>query len=277
MSSGVHIERVQALRDLNTAICEFSQFLEVHLSATLREINEVIEWIAERERFWHREVEKCMLKLRQAQQAYATCMAQERTDDKPISSCSAEAHAVRIAEKELSQARQELQNVIRWKSAIENAVRNYMAQANRVRNLANQTLSQASSFLRSKVARVDRYASRAMPAPSHVSAFGTHGYSYHKAKQEMLLRALDDPLISRYTKGWIRNELRRIRNVKRAVAEGRPVEHPYSINIRMPPGLDAGHRIPRVDTAANLRFEDIYLNRSRWHRARKLGLEDRIR
>lgn len=276
MSSGANVKRVQALRELNTSICSFSQTLDAHLRTVRAEVNKAIEWIAERERHWRGEVRRCATALRSAKQAYQSCQARPR-DESRYSSCSTEASAVRNAEKELAQAKKELQNVLVWKQRVKNKAHDFMGQSVRVRKLTNETFSQASSFLRGKVADLAPYSSSGMQSPTQISSFSTHGSDYRKAKQEMLMRALDDPLVGRHIKGWIRNELRRVENLRRARAEGRPVEHPYSVNIRMPPGLDAGHAVWGLDTAGNLRFEGIYENRSRYHRARRLGIEDRIR
>lgn len=263
-SDNVNVKQVQALVDLNSELIKYGQNLSNDIRSIQREIDATIEWINERERFWRRKVTECERNLQQAKREYALCIASISDDDETYHDCSSEAANISQCEKELSAAKSQLEVVHRWKSTVNSKVSEFMVHLKRVREINNSTISQSSSFLKNKIKELDRYNSISIPSPSSLPRIGKHGYSYTKAKQEMLLRALDDPSISREIKGWIRNERRR---VSRGEAN----------SMRMPPGYDAGHRIPGVDTAANLRFEDIWINRSRYHRARKLGIEERYR
>lgn len=276
MMSKAKVRRVESLRELNAKLCSFSQSLADELRSIQHEINKTIEWIAKRERHWRDEVRKWTVALDQARQSLRACQLQTDADGHPVD-CSREAAAVRRTEAELATARKELDNAVRWRGKVDSQVSFYLSKASQARELANVTLGQGSSFLRAKAAELDAYAAASMPSPTQIASFGNHGSDFNRAKQQMLLRALDDPLVSRQIKGWVRHELRRMAHLQRAVAEGRDVEHPHRNYIRMPYGFDAGHRIPGVDTPANLRFEDIWVNRSRWHRARRLGVEDRLR
>jgi len=275
--SSANVHRVAVLSELNDSFVEFSGNLSSQMATIQSQIQETVEWIAQRERYWQDQIRLRNQALTQARNALAGCLAQPRDERRGGHSCNAQEAAVREAKAALDEAQSQLVTAQRWKNSLNSKVMTYLSHANRARSLNNGTLTQASAFLRGRAQELDAYQAASMQSPSNIAAFGNHGAEFGRAKQEMLLRALDDPLVSREIKGWIRQEQRRIQELERALAEGREVPHPNRTYIRMPPGFDAGHRAAGLDTAANLRFEDIWLNRSRWHRARRLGIEDRIR
>ncbi len=273
MSGGVKVRRIQALREMNNALNQFSQEYNVQWREIKGEMERTIEWLADRERYWREEVRRYSQALSEARRALAACQAYRDKDGRGRD-CSSLVAQVNEAQRALDQAQKQLNTVIEHKTKVNSCIFAVNGQANRLRRLSNETFSNASAFLRQKVSDLDRYATDSMPSGYQIDSLGGHGSDFQRAKQEMLRRALDDPLVSRDIKGWIRSELRRIEYVQR----GDPrVQHPAAINIRMPPGLDAGHRQINLNTAANLRFEDAWVNRTRPRRARELGIDDFIR
>ena len=277
MSPGANVQRVEILKETNQAFSDFGQTISGQLQSIQNEINKTLEWLGERERSWRHAVQLCIYKLERAKRAYAACMAQPSDDRRGRPNCSSEASAVTAAQQELDKAQRELENVLRWKGTVNNNLSAYIEQATKLQRTANDTLGKVSAFLNQKARELGDYG-RINP-PGQISALGGHRSSYAKARKEMLLRALDDPLVGRNIKGWIHNELRRVQNLNRAESDPhwRNSVHVINTTVRMPPGYDAGHRIHSIDHWSNLRFEDIWLNRSRYHRAVRLGIEDRIR
>jgi len=282
VSPRVNIQRPEIIRELNNALGEFGDSLSTELSSIQREIGEVLEWIEERERHWRNEVQRCESELNAAQRAYADCITQPNDKDGRRPNCSDFAAAMDRARQARDRAQRELANVLSWKGTLRSKIALYVEQATKIQRVANQTLSQANTFLNNKSRELGDYQS--VSSPNTIESLGGHRYQYIKAKQEMLLRALDDPMVGRDIKGWIRNELRRIQNLERVRADPDLMRHViedgghiHNLNIRMPIGYDAGHRNHSIDHWSNLRFEDIWLNRSRYHRAVRLGVQDRIR
>lgn len=259
----VFVKETQALINLNSELVKYSQNLANDMSSIQKEIGRAVEWIREKERHWRNRVAECRKNLNSAKRDYANCVSLNSQSETNWD-CSSEAANVAKCERELSEAETQLQLVYKWRGVIDSKVSEFMVHFTRTRDINNSTISQSSTFLQSKVRQLDRYQSISLELPTSLPKIGKHGPSYQRAKQEMLLRALDDPTVGRDVKGWIRNQRRR---VLRGDAN----------YMRMPPGYDAGHRIPGVETAANLRLEDIWINRSRYHRAIRLGLEERYR
>ena len=275
MSQDVNIKRVQSLSEFNNSINLFCNSTNEQLRQIQNELSQTLEWLAERERTWRQRVQQCQQRLNEAKRAYAACMAQSHRDNSSRPNCSAAASAVHQAEMAVTKAQKELDNVLRWKGVINSKIPAYNGQSSQLRNLVNQTLNQASVFIREKVSILD--ASSSLKSPVYISSLGGHGYSFQLAKQEMLRRALNDPLISRDIRGWVQQELNRLDQVDRAIAEGRTPPGGNRRFMRMPPGLDAGHRNININTAANLRFEDAWQNRRRPFVARELGIFEMIR
>ncbi|MCZ2156795.1 MAG: hypothetical protein LC114_23355 [Bryobacterales bacterium] len=107
---------------------------------------------------------------------------------------------------------------------------------------------------------------------AYFEGMGTHGAKYRRAQQEYFRSIVDDPLQPRYVRGWIRQELNRLEAAKRAKAAGLQPPGGSTRTIRGIPGLDVGHRFAGLDHPESFRLEDIWMNRSRPARARRLGL-----
>lgn len=275
MSPGANVQRVEILRELNQSLTEYSQTLSDHIKSVKSEINLTLDWLTDRERHWQNEVQRCLQDLQRAERAYAVCMAQPADDRGRRPSCGREAAEVRDAKKKVEKAQAELVNTRMWRNSIESKISAYIGQATRLQRTANSTISKASSFLSEKARELGDY--RSIQPPSGIDVIGKRGSEYERAKQQMLIHALDDPNVGRSIKGWIRNEMRRIESGQSNRIRMPGISHnDYDLH-RNTPELDAGHRIHDVHHWSNLRFEDVWLNRTRPGRARRLGLDDRIR
>lgn len=270
MSPAANVRQVQVLHELNSAIAQLSRELTSTLRSVQSEINSTLDWLSEREKHWREEVRSCQAELSQAEHAYSVCMARVYDDDHQPT-CHGESAAVAAAQHQLAKAEAELANVLSWRRAVDGKISAYIGEATRLQRAANTTLPQASSFLGAKSGDLQDY--RLVQPPSEIRVIGQRGAAYERAKQEMMLNALDDPLVGRDIKGWIRSEQRRVQNgqATRMRMPGISRENPYV------PTMDAGHRIHDVHHWSNLRFEDVAINRARYQNARRMGLSDRFR
>ncbi len=271
MSPRANVKRSEVFNELNQALHNYSKAISEQLKSIKKEINSILDWISERQEYWRREVNRRTTILQSAERAYSACMAQPSDDNGRRPNCSSQAAAVTRASRDLEKAQSELTMINDWRRKIDVKLSEYMQQATKLQRSTNTTIEQATAFLSRKFQDLEGYNS--ISPPPIINVIGTRGYEYEKAKQEMLRRALDDPKISRDIKGWIRNELRRINSGQsnRIRMPGVSRRNPYVGDY------DAGHRIHDVHHWSNLRFEDVWLNRSRYHRSIRMGLSDRVR
>jgi len=271
---GANVKRISVLKELNSSLNGFSQSVAQNIRSVQREINSTLDWIAERERHWQGVVRQRQAELAQAERALALCKARPPDKNGRKPNCSQEADAVKRAKRALDEAQKTLQEVLKWRRTLDNQISAYIGQATRLQRTTNTTLSQASTFLKTKANDLGDYQS--IRPPGQIRVIGSRGAVYERAKQEMLRQALDNPLIGRDIKGWIRNELRRMR-LGQADSIRMPGISGTEGRNSIVPSFDAGHRIHDVHHWSNLRFEDVWLNRSRYHRATRLGIQDRVR
>ncbi|MCB1310074.1 MAG: hypothetical protein KDK30_17940 [Leptospiraceae bacterium] len=94
------------------------------------------------------------------------------------------------------------------------------------------------------------------------------GWEYTRAKQEFWRRMADNPDMPKHVRGWLKQELKRIKDGKRK-------------RIRVPRGYDTGHKVPRVaggkDTPDNFHAEHSDMNRRRGPKERRFWRNRRIR
>lgn len=116
---------------------------------------------------------------------------------------------------------------------------------------------------------------------SYFEGMGNHGYKYAKSSQNYLRDIPNDTKEPAYIRGWVRQELNRIEQHRKAIASG--MQPPGGTarttwdRIRAVPGMDVGHRFPGLDLKENYRLEPRSWNRGRPGRARRLGISDKIR
>lgn len=187
------------------------------------------------------------------------------------------------AERRLDEARARLSHVRASQRRVEEAAERYEDSARRFRPMLSNDARQGVVFLQTKLSALEPYF-RARPASLAAWKAFTggglhpkrHGWDYEKARQRMLIETLADPLAPSWVVGWIRQEVRRCEVAARAVAAGERPPGGNRRRLRTPRGLQAGHRVPGLDTWQNLRFEDG-LNNGRPARARRLGIAEKVR
>lgn len=246
MASRAQLHDGSALVDLQSALAAFRDQAHEVINASDKAIAQTRAWLEERARYWEREVARC-------ESDYYTCLAW-RDEDGYGRDCSSEAAA-------LERAQQALENVRRWQLQVDNAGAAYSSAASKFGDVIGTDLTRASAWLGYKLRTVDEYgAVGAGLTPPSTPSKQDHGYSFEKAKQEMLRREVNNPNLGSAERGWIKQELNRIQRGE-------------ATRLRMPPGFDAGHRVPGLNTASNLRLEPSSINRARPHIAKRLGLD----
>ena len=117
----------------------------------------------------------------------------------------------------------------------------------------------------------------ALPVIFQQVSGGGHGSRYRRARQQFLRSLEHDERQPRFVRGWIKQELNRLQQVKQARSSGKQPPGGNKRHLRGVPGYDVGHRYPDIDLPENFRLEDANMNRRRPGLARRLGLSDWIR
>jgi hypothetical protein len=259
MATAARINDGTALLDLHQAISSFrdeAHSVLLEASSVIHDTEAVLE---ERRQYWEAEVARREIE-------YHACLSY-RDEDGYGRDCSCEAAALR-------QSEEELENVTRWITSVESTVEKYQTDAAHFNEFLGGDAIRATSFLGLKLRTVDEYSTASAGlAQAHAPSPADHGYAFEKAKQDMLRRALDDPSLGRAERGWLKQEINRLVQVQRAHAGGMSPPGGNKRNMRMPPGLDAGHRIPGINEPWNLRLEPAGINRARPAIAKRLGLD----
>ena len=246
MASRAQLHDGSALVDLQSALAAFRDKAHEIINECDRAIAEARARLEERARYWQREVARC-------KSDYYACLAW-RDEDGYGRDCSFEGAA-------LERAQQSLENVQRWQLQVDNASDAYRSAAAKFCDIIGTDLTRASAWLGYKLRTVEEYAAvGAGLTPPGTPSKQDHGSSFEKVKQEMLRREANNPNLGGAERGWIQQELNRIQRGE-------------ATRLRMPPGFDAGHRIPGINAASNLRLEPSSINRARPHIAKRLGLD----
>ena len=88
---------------------------------------------------------------------------------------------------------------------------------------------------------------------------------------------MNDQKQPKYIKGWVKNEIRRLDQIKAAKKRGVRTSGRNKRHVRGIPGFDVGHRYPGVDKSSNFRLEMASVNRARYHVAKRMGLSSKYR
>lgn len=162
MKRPAFILSVQTLQDLSTKLSRFSGEASQALEAVEIEIQRTLEFLQKRFEHWRQEVRRREQVLRQAERALRRCQSAvyHDRDGRPYHlPCTAEQAAVERAGRALEEAHKELENVRRWINRVNDAVKKYRREANRLRQLASTQTSQARAFLSRKHSQLTRYIS----------------------------------------------------------------------------------------------------------------------
>ena len=179
----------------------------------------------------------------------------------------------------------------RLQQMIDDYERAYRSSESRFRAVLDQNVPGATQYIHARIEALRRFESGggflggggggggmySAPMMRALSSRGNHGSDYQRARQKYLRSLADDPNQPGYVRGWVKQEVNRLDQVKLARSSGGQPPGGSPRALRGIPGLDVGHRIPGVELPSNFRLEDAFLNRGRPGRARRLGVSDWIR
>jgi len=304
MADSALVHNLQTLTDLRDALGRFAHDAQESLRAAEADVSRAQQWIQQRVWHWQRQVQQAQQGVRRAQAALNRCQSQVhvgRDGRRRVPDCRSEERAVATAERRLRETEAQLRKAQQWKTRLESAAGEYRRHAGRLQRLASTHTPRSRAFLERLATELERYLAvtpatgvpsgeAPLLSPLAQSFVGfipgsdssgqsqrSHGYAFEKAKQEMLRRALDNPKVSSAIRGWIKQEVNRMERARQARVGGYQPPGGNPRRMRIPPGVDAGHRIPGLDKPENLRFELASMNRARWHLAKRLGVEHKYR
>lgn len=132
MARRVYVRDLNILLDLDRSLGTFASRAQEILDMVGKEIRANKEWLAERCRYWSREVEH-------RHRAYRMCLMQQDKDGRG-GGCGAEAAALREAEEALELAR-------RWSARVEQAIGEYAPYEERMGKMLGSHVGQARADL----------------------------------------------------------------------------------------------------------------------------------
>lgn len=168
--SAANVRNIQVLADMKAALARFKSDAQAQLLATQQEIRRAQEWLAERERHWQRQVQQCQEIARRAQAALAHCQASGFRDEQGRyypPNCSAEERIAAQAERQLENARRELETVQHAARAVAQAAAEFQREQQRLSNLLNNDLAKASALLENKIGILQSYIALGAPSASY--------------------------------------------------------------------------------------------------------------
>ncbi|MGB0383839.1 MAG: hypothetical protein ACPGWR_03365 [Ardenticatenaceae bacterium] len=168
MSQSANVRSIQALSDLRGALGRFSGEAQTSLNAAQLEIRRTLEWLAERQRHWQRQVRRWQEEVSRAQSALARCQNSgyydHRTGRSHAPDCRPYEQALRQAQRYLGQAESELRTVQQAIKAVQQAAADYQRQAQRLATIVGSDVPKAAALLGRSIATLQSYV--AMSAPS---------------------------------------------------------------------------------------------------------------
>ena len=162
MSAAANVRSIQAIDEFKAALARFCDEAQVSVTAAEREIHRIVDWLTEREGYWHAEVRRRHRLLAQAKATLTRCKSAGHHDPETgrhyEPPCTTEQEAMLRAQVLLRDAEAEQQNVQQWKWLIQQRISEYECHARQLRKLLDDDLPKAKAFLGRKVAVLQSYA-----------------------------------------------------------------------------------------------------------------------
>lgn len=169
----LNVRAIDTLNDFRIALRKFSSSAQSILLSTDNEIQRTQEWLRKRELHWRHEVEKCRHEVKKARDALERCRRNARSDRNKRgrnSDCRGEAAALQRAKSALRQAQTNLDKVRSWQKRVKQAISQYRANRNRLKELCTSRTDYAHGFLHRKHAELEKYVSTSQRASVSTSA-----------------------------------------------------------------------------------------------------------
>lgn len=168
MSGSANVRSIQALSELKGTLKRFVGETQSSLNAAEIEIRSTLEWLAERQTHWRRQVQRWQDEVERARIMLHRCQDSgsydHRTGRSYSSDCRRYEEALFQAQRYLRQAEAELHTVQQANKALQQAVADYQGQARRLNALLNNDVPKGTGLLSRSIAILESYVG--MNAPS---------------------------------------------------------------------------------------------------------------
>lgn len=162
MSPTVEVRAIDALEELQTGLIRYADQAQATLAAIAREVQRTLDWLEERQRHWHAEVQRGREEERRARAAYERCLSSGDRDHPPA--CGREEQAFLDARRRLAQAEAEERMATQARLAVQAEAEAYARDAGRLRVTLQTETVKSVEVLRSKVTVLRSYASGGITA-----------------------------------------------------------------------------------------------------------------
>ena len=136
MSGSANVRSIQTLSDFKSALARFVGDAQSSLNAAQLEIRRTLEWLAQRQNHWRRQVQRWQDEVERTRMMLNRCQDSpyydHRTGRSYSSDCRPYEEALFQAQRYLRQAEAELHTVQQANKALQQAVADYQRQAQRL-------------------------------------------------------------------------------------------------------------------------------------------------
>ncbi len=157
MNRGAYVRAIHELEYFRGVLKRFKAEVREILLAVDRDAVRTIEWVRTRESYWVQSVRYWEDAVEDARQNLARCREEEEAEEEEAD-CGPEETALRIAYARLREARENLTVARRWLDRIERVAGEYRNKSRVLESAANETIDQASAFLRERHSYLATYA-----------------------------------------------------------------------------------------------------------------------
>lgn len=167
MSTQVNVLAIHALDELRGALVRFSGEAGASLQAASQEAQRTLDWLAERQAYWQREVRRRQEILQAAHAALRDCQSQvyyDRDGRPRRPDCGGYQAQVSQARAWLAEGEADLQTVVRCVREVQQAVADYRREAQRLAGFLARDLAKSTALLTGATMDLHRYLATAGPS-----------------------------------------------------------------------------------------------------------------
>jgi len=169
MAAQANVRSIETLVQLKTGFNRYSYEAQAALQGVNQELVRTHEWLAERQRYWQAQVQRCRQAVQEAQVALRRCQNDARIDaqeHRHIPDCLHYENVMMHAVAKLREAEAELNTVRHWILTVDQAVQVYQRQAVRLVHVLDGDLIKAETVLAQKIDSLQAYLALGSPAAS---------------------------------------------------------------------------------------------------------------
>jgi hypothetical protein len=162
MTRTARVTSIETVRDFRAHLIEFGTKARDTLSAIEMQIRRTVDWLGERQKYWHHEI-----KVRQEEVTRAKIELEQRKnmgkDGRGPGTADHEKY-LRKAQARLKEAEDKVASCKRWQPLLEHAVREYHGPARGLSGALETDLVQALALLERKLTALESYLALAPPS-----------------------------------------------------------------------------------------------------------------